>query len=114
MTSPARERTRQRRGLDGFGHRAGEAQRSAPRQRAAGQFEGDVEAAGARLDVHARDHEIGRRGRLDVQDADVAVEDDGEVLRVAEAVLPGEGARDAVGDVLGGQRAATAASPPPR
>ena len=91
-------------------HRAGEAQRQAPRQRAAGQFERDVEAAGARLDVHARHHQIGGRRRLDMQHADVAIEDDGEVLRVAEAELAGERARDAVGDVLGGDARATAAS----
>src|SRR6185436_367756 len=63
--------------------------RSDMRRDAAGQLERDVKTSGARLDVHADDRQIGRHRRLDVQRAHLAVEDDGEVLRVAEAELAG-------------------------
>ena len=73
---------------------------------AAGQFERDVEAAGARVDVHPR-RPSGRRSRS----ASTCIarisrsNDDGDVLRLAEAELAGDRARDAVVDLLGGDGA---------
>jgi hypothetical protein len=51
---------------------------------------------GSSKPVHAGDRKLGGHRGFDVQDAALAIEDDGKVMRVSEAELAGKGARDAV------------------
>ncbi len=86
--------------LECLGQRPGVTQRDLARGHAAGQLEGNIEAAAARIECNTHRTQFHLRGGLDVECAQLVVEGGGKILRVDWTILSGQRPHDARLDVL--------------